>query len=130
MSAEARIWSASVVASSKPNFLAAWTLLTPPLDATLTARGTPVAPGPVILFTAVADGAASFYGNLTFVQGHVAFHPEPSNPAQFGVLDGRLGPLAAGQSVLGYAVLPPHVDVALPLDIYWNDRQVTATLSP
>jgi hypothetical protein len=100
------------------------------LRAALAARGTPAAPGPVVLFTAVAEAPASFFGNLTFVQGHVAFHPEPANRTQFGVLDGRLGPLAVGQGVLGYVVLPAHMDVALPLDIYWNDRQVTATLTP
>ena len=86
--------------------------------------------GPVVLFRAEARAAGAIHGNLTFVQGHVAFHPDPANPDQFGVIDGALGELAAGQRVLGYAVLPAHLDPAAPLDIYWDDRRTTATLSP
>jgi len=95
----------------------------------LARRGTP-AGGPVVLFSAVAGNRDAFYGNLTFVQGHVAFHPDTDDPAQFGVLDGRLGDQGPADRVLGYAVLPANVDVARPLDIYWDDRQVTATLHP
>jgi hypothetical protein len=86
--------------------------------------------GPVVLFRAEARAAGAIHGNLTFVQGHVAFHPDPANPDQFGVIDGALGELAAGQRVLGYAVLPPHLDPSAPVDIYWDDRRTTATLSP
>jgi len=86
--------------------------------------------GPVVLFRAEARAPVAFHGNLTFVQGHVAFHPDPDNPGQFGVLAGDPGALASGDRVLGYAVLPPHVDPAEPLDIYWNDRRITATLRP
>jgi hypothetical protein len=32
--------------------------------------------------------------------------------------------------VLGYAVLPAHLDPSAPVDIYWDDRRTTATLSP
>jgi hypothetical protein len=86
--------------------------------------------GTVVLFDAVAEAPESFYGNLTFVQGHAAFHPDTQNPAQFGVLRGALGELSPGDSVLGYAVLPAQVDLSQPLDIYWNDLQITATLQP
>src|SRR5262245_24848430 len=86
--------------------------------------------GPVVLFRAEARAAGPIHGNLTFVQGHVAFHPDPANPDQFGVIDGALGELAAGQRVLGYAVLPAHLDPSAPIDIYWDDRRTTATLSP
>jgi hypothetical protein len=86
--------------------------------------------GPVVLFRAEAHIAGTIHGNLTFVQGHVAFHPDPANPDQFGVIDGALGDLAAGQRVLGYAVLPAHLDPTAPVDIYWDDRRTTATLSP
>lgn len=85
--------------------------------------------GPVLLLRAVADVPDRFYGNLTFVQGHLAFHPDTANPAQFGVLEGELGELAAGGQVLAYAVLPEHVDLAEPLDIYWDDRRIRATLA-
>jgi hypothetical protein len=86
--------------------------------------------GPVVLFVVDAASASAFYGNFTFVQGHIAFHPETSNPAQFGMLIGELGELRVGEPALGYAVLPDHVDLAQSLDIYWNDVRITATLRP
>jgi len=87
------------------------------------------AQGPVLLLRAVAVAPNHFYGNLTFVQGHQAFHPDPANPAQFGVLEGALGELSAGGQVLAYTVLPEHVDLTEPLDIYWDDRRIRATLA-
>jgi len=99
------------------------------VHALLAAQGA-AAPGPVVLFRAEARTAGAIHGNLTFVQGHVAFHPDPAKPDQLGVLDGALGDLAAGQHVLGYAVLPAHLDPTAPLDIYWDDRRTTATLTP
>lgn len=86
--------------------------------------------GPVVLFTAEAAAAASFHANLTFAQAHTAFHPERDDPGQFGLVDGRLGALAAGERVLGYVVLPPDVDPSSPLDVYWNDRRLVTTLRP
>jgi hypothetical protein len=86
--------------------------------------------GPVLAFQVEAVEAGEFFGNLTFVQGHVAFHPDASDARQFGLLGGGLGPLAPGQSVLGYIVLPAHVDLAQPLDLYWDDRRISATLQP
>ena len=99
------------------------------VHAALAAQGA-AQPGPVVLFRAEARAAGAIHGNLTFVQGHVAFHPDPAKPEQLGVLDGALGELAPGQRVLGYAVLPAHLDPTAPLDIYWDDRRTTATLSP
>jgi len=95
----------------------------------LARRDTP-ASGPVVLFDAVAAAPETFYGNFTFVQGHAAFHSDTSNPAQFGLLVGALGDVAPSQSLLGYAVLPAHIDLARPIDIYWNDLQISATLRP
>jgi hypothetical protein len=86
--------------------------------------------GPVVLFAAEARSAVEFYANLTFVQGHVAFHPDPEDARQIGVLRGRQGALAAGEISLGYVVLPAQTDLAQPIDIYWNDRRITATLAP
>jgi hypothetical protein len=86
--------------------------------------------GPVLLFRAEARAEEPFHGNLTFVQGHVAFHPDPANPDQFGVIDGALGPQGEGDRVLGYAVLPEHLDAGRPVDVYWDDRRITATLKP
>ena len=49
---------------------------------------------------------------------------------EVGLLYGHLGPLAPREAVLGYVVLPVHLDPAQPMDIYWNDRRLTATLRP
>lgn len=86
--------------------------------------------GPVVLFSARAAGAADFRPNFTFVQGHEAFHPDPADPTQLGLIHGEVGSLAPSAEVLGYVVLPARVELAKPLDIYWDDRQITATLRP
>jgi hypothetical protein len=86
--------------------------------------------GPIVLFVADADSSGSFYGNLTFVQNGVAFHPSNEDPAQLGVIRGRLGSLDQGSSVLGYVVLPDRLDPSSEMDVYWNDRQLTAVLQP
>ncbi len=86
--------------------------------------------GSVVLFLAEAEDTGAFFANLTFVQGSVAFHADAANPAGFGILRGRLGNLEAGASVLGYVVLPDHVDLGQPVDIYWDDHRLTATLRP
>jgi len=86
--------------------------------------------GKVVLFSADTQQAGSFYGNLTFVQGHIAYQPDSSNPFQLGLVQGSMGELAVDQPVVGYVVLPEHMDVSQPIDIYWNDLQTTATLTP
>jgi hypothetical protein len=86
--------------------------------------------GPVVLFIADADTEGAFYGNLTFVQDGIAFHPNGDDPYQLGVIRGRLGSLENGSRVLGYVVLPERLDPSHPIDVYWNDRQLTATFQP
>jgi hypothetical protein len=86
--------------------------------------------GPVVLFAARAERTARFQPHLTFVQGHEAFQPDAADPKQLGLLAGRPGELAAGDAVLGYAVLPAGIDLSRPVDVYWDDRLLTATLSP
>jgi hypothetical protein len=86
--------------------------------------------GAVVLFSAAAEGDEAFHGNFTFSQGHMAFHPDHADPSQFGVIRGQLGLLGAGDSVLGYVVLPEHFALDEPLDVYWNDRRLTARLRP
>jgi len=86
--------------------------------------------GPVVLFVADAESKGSFYGNLTFVQDGVAFHPDRDDPDQLGVIRGRLGSLENGSGVLGYVVLPERLDPSHPIDVYWNDRQLTAVFQP
>ena len=88
------------------------------------------ADGRVLALRVDAAEASSFWGTVTFVQGHVAYHPERTNPYQFGLVEGALGTLEPGARVLGYAVLPAHFDLGQPLDIYWDDRRMTARLTP
>ncbi len=86
--------------------------------------------GPVLLFSATSSQPRPFHPNLTFVQGHRAFHPEIADPSQLGVIRGRIGMVAPDEPLLGYAVLPEHLDLASPIDIYWDDRRLTAKLTP
>jgi hypothetical protein len=87
-------------------------------------------PGRVLLFSAVAEEEVSFHPNLTFVQGHEAFQPDTSDPKRLALIHGRAGALRPQQAVLGFVVLPEHLDPSRPMDIYWNDRRLTATLTP
>jgi hypothetical protein len=93
------------------------------------AAGAP-ASGPVLLFAAEARAASDFYPNLTFAQGHVAYYPDPADGRQIGILRGRQGELAAGELALGYVVLPVGADLGQPIDVYWNDRRITAVFAP
>jgi hypothetical protein len=95
----------------------------------LSVEGLPAA-GTVLVFAAEAQAPHAFYANLTFAQGHVAYHPDPEDRRQLGILRGRQGDLAAGEITLGYVVLPEGTDLAEPMDIYWNDRRITAVLAP
>jgi hypothetical protein len=86
--------------------------------------------GPVLLFSAQPKAAERFLPNFTFVQGHLTFSPRRDDPGQLGVLSGRLGDLGADELVLGYVVLPAALDLARPLDVYWDDRQLATTFRP
>ncbi|MCL4685161.1 hypothetical protein KJ059_10460 [Myxococcota bacterium] len=86
--------------------------------------------GSVLLFTVEPETAGRFLPNFSFVQGHLTFSPQREDPAQIGILSGRVGDLSAGDLVLGYVVLPESIDVTRPLDVYWDDRQVVATFRP
>ncbi|TDJ16650.1 MAG: hypothetical protein E2O69_10105 [Deltaproteobacteria bacterium] len=90
----------------------------------------PPTSGPVLLFTAEALAPVVFHPNFTFAQGHTAFHANSEDPKQFGMLVGRPGALEAGTTLLGYVVLPPSIDLAQPIDVYWNDHRLAATLRP
>ncbi len=86
----------------------------------------PAAGGAVLLFTAVAGEGGSFNPNFTFVQGHQAYRPDPDNARQLGLLRGQVGSLPPDHATLGYVVLPAHIDLAQPLDVYWDDRRIEA----
>lgn len=80
----------------------------------------------VLVFRAVAKREERFHANFTFVQGHLTFQPDATDPRQLGLLQGRLGSLGADEVVLGYVVLPEAMRLDASLDIYWNDRRTTA----
>jgi hypothetical protein len=80
----------------------------------------------VLLFTAVSKQRESFHPNLTFVQDHLTFQPDAENPRQLGILQGRLGALEADEVVLGYVILPETLRLEDPLDVYWDDRRLSA----
>ncbi len=85
-----------------------------------------LAEGRVLVFTALSKHAEEFFANFTFVQDHLTFQPEATSPRQLGILQGRLGSLQANELVLGYVVLPAQIELSADLDVYWNDRRVTA----
>lgn len=80
----------------------------------------------VVLFTALSKRPERFHANLTFIQDHLSYQPQADAPRQLGVLQGRLGELGADELVLGYVVLPAAIDLARPIDVYWNDRRIEA----
>lgn len=81
--------------------------------------------GGVLLFAARSVAPEEFYASFTFLQEHLTYQPDATDARQLGVLQGRLGALAAGEVVLGYVTLPPNFDPAAELDIYWDDRHTT-----
>jgi len=81
--------------------------------------------GGVLLFAARSVAAEQFYASFTFLQDHLTYQPDATDARQFGVLQGQLGALAAGEVVLGYVSLPPNFDPTRELDIYWDDRHTT-----
>jgi hypothetical protein len=88
-----------------------------------------LAGGRILLFAALSKQPEEFFANLTFVQGHLTFQPDSASARQLGILQGRLGSLQANELVLGYVVLPAQIDLSADLDIYWNDRRITARFS-
>jgi hypothetical protein len=93
-------------------------------------RGAAAPEGSALLFSVQTKGAASFQPNFTFVQGHTTFTPRRDDASQFGVLQGHAGAQGAAELALGYVVLPAELDLARPIDLYWNDRRLAATFRP
>ncbi len=86
--------------------------------------------GPVLVFTAHSKRPEAFHANFTVLQGHLSYQPDSTDPRQLGILQGRLGDLAGGEVVMGYVVLPDSMELADELDLYWNDRRISARLAP
>lgn len=85
--------------------------------------------GNVVLFRVDTEASGAFWGNLTFVQGHIAYQPDAEEPTQLGLIRGNMGELGSDEAVLGYVVIPDGFDLSQPVNIYWNDLQITATLT-
>ena len=83
--------------------------------------------GRVVLWSVQPKQHETFRPNFTFVQGQTAFRPAVGNAHELGVLVGKLGELNRDDLVLGYAVLPGTIDLARPVDLYWDDRRLAVT---
>jgi len=84
----------------------------------------------VLVWTAQAERDADFHPNFFVVQHGRTFRPDPEKPTEIGFLLGAPGNLPSGEMAVGYLVMPQTFDPAAPLEVYWNDRSVTATLAP
>lgn len=85
----------------------------------------------VIAFLVSAPGEQTeFHPNFFVVQGSRTFRPDPENPRELGLLVGSPGAIPAGSLALGYMIVPRAFDPAEPMEIWWNDRSVAATLAP
>jgi hypothetical protein len=93
------------------------------LQESFAARGG-VPSGGVLLFSARSVRPEEFYASFTFLQEHLTYQPDATDTRQVGLLQGRFGPLAAGEVVLGYVSLPPHFSLDRELDLYWDDRHI------
>jgi hypothetical protein len=86
--------------------------------------------GHVLVWTAQAERDADFQPNFFVVQHGRTFRPDPEKPLEVGFLLGAPGNLPSGEMAVGYLVMPQSFDPAAPLEVYWNDRSVTAVLAP
>ena len=86
------------------------------------------APGanPVLLFSVVSKRPENFQASFTVTQGALAAQIEATDPHQLGILQGHLGKLTRDEVVLGYLVLPAKMDLSRPVDVYWDDRHLSA----
>lgn len=84
----------------------------------------------VLAFAARAQRPVDFYPNFLVVQGPTTYRPDPERAAELGLLLGEAGAQEAGAVVLGYLVVPARFDPRQPLELWWNDRSVLATLQP
>ncbi len=84
----------------------------------------------VIAFVVSAPERTEFHPNFFVVQGSRTFRPDPGDPRELGLLVGSPGTIPARGLALGYMVVPAAFDPAEPMELWWNDRSVAATLAP
>ncbi len=88
------------------------------------------AQGSVVLFAVRALEAGEFYPSFFFLQHSEGFRPDPGQAREVGFLVGSSGPLEPGAIRVGYVVLPGRFRPSEPMELWWNDRRVEATLEP
>lgn len=86
--------------------------------------------GTVLLFAVQAVQPGEFHPNFFFLQESRGFRPDPEIPEEVDLLLGEPGPLEVGATRLGYVVLPARFSPEQPMELWWNDRRVDATLDP
>jgi hypothetical protein len=84
----------------------------------------------VLIFSVRALEAGEFYPGFFFVQDSEGFRPDPSTEEEVGFLVGSPGPLDSGAVRMGYIVLPGRFSPDRPIELWWNDRRIDATLDP
>jgi hypothetical protein len=84
----------------------------------------------VLLFSVRSEAEVEFFPNFGVIQDGVSARPEPSRRSELGFVLGAPGTMAQGRVSIGYLVLPARVDPGRPLDLWWNDRKLNATLAP
>ena len=88
------------------------------------------AQGSVVLFAVRALETGEFYPSFFFLQHSEGFRPDPGKAREVGFLIGSPGPLEPGAIRVGYVVLPGRFRPSEPMELWWNDRRVEATLEP
>jgi hypothetical protein len=83
----------------------------------------------VLVWTARAERDADFHPNFFVVQGGRTFRPDPEKASEIGFLLGAAGTLPGGEMAVGYLVMPASFDPTASLDVFWNDRSVSAVLA-
>jgi len=83
----------------------------------------------VLVWTAQAERDADFHPNFFVVQSGRTFRPDPEKSGEIGFLLGAPGTLPSGEMAVGYLVMPANFDPAASLQVFWNDRSVSAVLA-
>ncbi len=84
----------------------------------------------VVIFSVRALEAGEFYPSFFFLQDAEGFRPDPAESEEVGFYIGSAGSLDPGEIRLGYAILPGRFSPDRPIELWWNDRRIEATLSP
>lgn len=94
----------------------------------LDALGGPAGEHAVVAFLVRTRAPVEFHPNFFAVQGPLTFRPDPARRGELGFVIGAAGAQPEGSVALGWFLLPARFDPAQPIDLWWNDRSVTATL--